>query len=270
MAMQITVATDDRAPFVLPLSGETTIGTLKQVLQADTGIPNSQMRILFNGQDVQGSVNSTLASLGVTNGSLLYVTKAQRAPVQRQQQSSAASQQPLSPRNYIGMTFADVPPNVDPRILHQIIRVNPPMMTQLENGNPQLAAAAKNENPQAFIDLVRRQAAARRNRQSREQAELQDLYRRVEANPFDIEAQKRVEEIIRQRNVQNNHELARVRLIFCLWCDHLQFLVLTNVTYKSRNTCQKHLQECVCSTSMLKLTALPSRHSWTLEHKIRS
>ncbi len=44
----------------------------------------------------------------------------------------------------------------------------------------------------------------------RQQQELQALYRRVEENPFDIDAQRRVEELIRAQNVESNHKLAQV------------------------------------------------------------
>ena len=59
------------------------------------------------------------------------------------------------------MTFDDVPPNCDPRVLREIIRVNPPMMSQIEHGNPELAAAAKKDDPEAFVAVLNRQNAVR-------------------------------------------------------------------------------------------------------------
>ena len=218
--MNITVATDNKNPFPLQLSPETDVGTLKMVLEADAGIPSAQMRILFNGNDIQNNNAATLGSLGVNAGALLYVTRIQQQPRQPQQQqlrqqptaTTTRSGTPLSPENYIGLTFEDVPENCDPLVLREIIRVNPPMMTQLEHGNPDLAKAAANDNPQAFVEVLTNQNRARQQRHHQQQAELAALHRRVEENPYDIEAQKRVEEIIRARNVESNHKLAREHL----------------------------------------------------------
>ena len=121
MAMNVTIATDNRVPFVLSVSAETDIASLCMVLESDTGIPTAAMRILFNGQDVQGNPGATLGSLGVVDSSLLYVTRQQQAPQQQRAaaqpaQPAQAASAPLSPRNYIGMTFDDIPPNCDPRI----------------------------------------------------------------------------------------------------------------------------------------------------------
>eukprot|EP00750_Incisomonas_marina_P002123 INCI12094.1.p1 GENE.INCI12094.1~~INCI12094.1.p1 ORF type:complete len:593 (-),score=127.39 INCI12094.1:80-1858(-) len=219
--MNVTVATDNRAPFVLPLSADTDVGSLCLVLEADTGIPSAQMRILFNGQDIQQNHAATLGSLGVTDAALIYVTRLAQSQPQRQQrqqqqqqqqQPTAESAAPLSPRNYAGMTFDDVPPNCDPKILREIIRVNPPMLRQLEHGNPELASAVGQDDPQVFVDVMRRQTQERQQRQRQQQQELAALYRRVEEDPFDVEAQKKVEEIIRARNVESNHQLAREHL----------------------------------------------------------
>jgi DNA damage-inducible protein 1 len=188
--MNVTIATDNRAPFVLPLSADTDIGTLRMVLEADTGIPSLQQRILFNGADIQRDVAATLGSLGVGEAALLYVTRLpqhqqrqqhhqqpQPQPQQQPQlQPAAVAAEPLSPHNYIGMTFEDVPPNCDPRVLREIIRVNPPMMRELEHGNPPLAEAAAHADPQRFVDVLNRQAQEKARRRAQQQAELNALY----------------------------------------------------------------------------------------------
>ena len=215
--MHVTIATDNRNPSVLPLSSDLDVGSLIAVLEVDTAIPAQHMRVLFNGRDIQDNPASTLGSLGVTDGSLLYVTRRPNRPAnlprqQLAQQQQPASTQQISPRNFVGMTFEDVPSDCDPRILREIIRVNPPMMRQLEHGNPQLAAAAASENPGDFLRVLGNQRQAQMDVKRRQQAELAALRRRIEQNPFDVEAQRRVEELIRAKNVESNHRLAQEHL----------------------------------------------------------
>lgn len=49
----------------------------------------------------------------------------------------------------------------------------------------------------------------RMSRNREYQQERMELQRRIEENPFDEEANKKIEEIIRQENVQNNFRMAQ-------------------------------------------------------------
>ena len=66
------------------------------------------------------------------------------------------------------------------------------------------AEAVRNDDPEVFVAFIREQDAKKRARDM----EMLEFQRRVEANPFDTEAQAKIEEIIRENNVNANWEAA--------------------------------------------------------------
>ncbi|KAH9947209.1 hypothetical protein B0H21DRAFT_359792 [Amylocystis lapponica] len=76
---------------------------------------------------------------------------------------------------------------------------DPAVMHQLRESNPELAAAAQT-NPARFAELLR-QTRARH-------ADAERELMRLEADPYDVEAQRRIEEAIRQQAVMENLEHA--------------------------------------------------------------
>lgn len=80
---------------------------------------------------------------------------------------------------------------------------NPQLMRQLEEAEPEIADAAKND-PTKFKQLYN----ARGERYAAMQQEKQQMEELLMADPFDIEAQKKIEEAIRQQQVLENMEHA--------------------------------------------------------------
>ncbi|KAJ2450516.1 DNA damage-inducible protein 1 [Coemansia sp. RSA 2336] len=85
----------------------------------------------------------------------------------------------------------------------QHVLSNPQLMRELEQTHPEIAHAARHD-PHAFrrhlTELQRQQIGAAK----RQRAEVE----RLQANPFDVEAQQRIEEMIRQENIMRNMEAA--------------------------------------------------------------
>ncbi|KAJ2842183.1 DNA damage-inducible protein 1, partial [Coemansia brasiliensis] len=76
-------------------------------------------------------------------------------------------------------------------------------MRQLEQTHPEIANAARND-PQEFTRLLAQLRQQQEGAAQRQQEELERLH----ANPFDVEAQQRIEEMIRQENIMRNMEAA--------------------------------------------------------------
>lgn len=72
------------------------------------------------------------------------------------------------------------------------------MRAQAVSQRPELAAVI--DNPEAFAQLLRQMQDAEREDQARRRQQIADL----NADPFDIDAQTRIAEIIREENVQTN------------------------------------------------------------------
>ena len=88
--------------------------------------------------------------------------------------------------------------------LRESILSDPSKMGQISIENPPMADALRNPDPMAFVELIRRGDTTRRERD----AERQQWLQRLEQNPFDVEAQAKMEEMVRQQNVEQNYEAA--------------------------------------------------------------
>ena len=80
---------------------------------------------------------------------------------------------------------------------------NPALMSQIARSRPELAQAIRS-NPAEFATLMRREFADRSRLESEKNRQV-DL---LNADPYDVEAQKKIEEAIRQQAVLENMEHA--------------------------------------------------------------
>lgn len=89
-------------------------------------------------------------------------------------------------------------PQQDPEMIRLQILGNPAMRQQVQNQNPQLAAAL--EDPSRFAQMLNES----HDREQRERLERQREIERLNENPFDVENQRKIEEMIRQERVMEN------------------------------------------------------------------
>lgn len=95
-------------------------------------------------------------------------------------------------------------PRVDtdsPEYIRDMFLADPHQLSLLKERNPELADALLSGNLQAFAAVLQRQ------RQERADKDMQRI-RTMNADPFDIDAQKRIAEEIRMSNVNQNMEIA--------------------------------------------------------------
>jgi DNA damage-inducible protein 1 len=86
----------------------------------------------------------------------------------------------------------------DPETLRLRLLGDPAIRQQAASQQPELAAAA--EDPQRFAQLFRQMQDSERQEQERRRQHIADL----NADPFDIDAQMRIAEMIREERVQEN------------------------------------------------------------------
>jgi len=80
---------------------------------------------------------------------------------------------------------------------------DPQLMGQLRETQPELAAAAQSD-PARFAELLRHTRERQYNAELAQQREIE----RLNADPYDVEAQRKIEEAIRQQSVLENMEHA--------------------------------------------------------------
>jgi DNA damage-inducible protein 1 len=113
-----------------------------------------------------------------------------RASTRPAQQPRAA--QPAPPRRGAAQQ------QPDPETLRLQLLGNPELREQAVRRQPELADVI--DSPERFAALLRRMQDAEREEQSRRRQQIADL----NADPFDIDAQMRIAEMIREERVQEN------------------------------------------------------------------
>jgi DNA damage-inducible protein 1 len=86
----------------------------------------------------------------------------------------------------------------------EYIRGNPHILQNLVKGNPPMAQAVMNNDLPALQRLLNEQEAAKRAMEAEKQRQIALL----NADPFNVDAQLKIADIIREENVQNNYEQA--------------------------------------------------------------
>ncbi|CAO3648814.1 unnamed protein product [Mucor fragilis] len=177
--MLLTVTTDGEEMYNLDIDNQMAIEDVKALLEAESGVPPQSQHLFFSGKELN-EAKKTLEEYGVGKNEIIHMQ--QSAPQQQGQASSSNDS------------------NFD--LMRQHVLRDPRLLQQLESTNPELAHAARND-PARFSAMVQQIEQTRRSAevQKSQLAALND-------DPFDVEAQKRIEDAIRQENIAANLEAA--------------------------------------------------------------
>ncbi|XP_037535287.1 protein DDI1 homolog 2 [Nematolebias whitei] len=175
-------------------------GDVVVLRQADRRPPPTQPafpglpRIDFRSITVPGTSSSSSSSSSSTN---------QRAPTRPQQQAPQLQQQQRAAQPSTPMTFrGPAPQGLDnPALLQQMLLSNPHELSLLKERNPPLAEALLSGDLERFTKVLQEQQQDRAKRE-------QERIKLLTADPFDLEAQAKIEEEIRQHNVEENMTIA--------------------------------------------------------------
>ncbi|BGP29372.1 DNA damage-inducible protein 1 [Rhodotorula toruloides] len=181
----LTVATEDGATFSVDVGLDMELENLMALLEADSSILVDDQLVFHNGRQLTG-LKDSLDSYGVKENDMLLLRQKSNDPASSQQAHVA------------GRNIAQ-----DAETMRRQVLGNPQVMADLRRTNPELADAAQND-PARFRDLLGQLAAMQESARLQREREMQLL----EADPFDVEAQKKIEEAIRQERVLENMEQA--------------------------------------------------------------
>ncbi|GMP64896.1 hypothetical protein CsSME_00025943 [Camellia sinensis var. sinensis] len=175
--MKITVMTADEQIVTLDVDRDESVENLKALLEVETQVPLQQQQLLYNGREIKNA--EKLSAVGVNDGDLVMMVS--RA-------SSSASTADLS--------FNSDGSAVNPAAFQQQIRRDSNTMAQLF----QLAQAIIGNDLNKLQDILRERHSQKSELRRRQEEELALLY----ADPFDVEAQKKIEAAIRQKGIDEN------------------------------------------------------------------
>ncbi|CAD6891895.1 unnamed protein product [Tilletia controversa] len=210
----LTVVTDNDA-LNIDADASITVETLKAIIEADTGIPADQQLLIFNNTPIEDSAK-TLASYGYSDSDLLLLQ--QRRPQQQRSIPAAASSSAAAAAARTGAAGSALPPGPRPLVPgpgHQSVEAaaetlrlqllnNPTFLQQIRAARPELADAASISSARFLQVLEAERARTNTAQLSRAQAE----HELATADEFDLEAQRKIEEAIRQERVMENLEHA--------------------------------------------------------------
>ncbi|OVA19720.1 Ubiquitin-associated domain/translation elongation factor EF-Ts [Macleaya cordata] len=179
--MKITVMTADEQFITLDVDPEESVENVKALLEVETRVPLQQQQLLFNGNEIKN--DSRLRALGVGEGDLVMMVA---------KTSSRVSNNDLS--------FNPDGSCVNPGAFQQHVRGDSNMMTQLLQTDPEFAQVILGNDLNRLQNLMRDRHRQRSELQRQQQEELALLH----ADPFDVEAQKKIEAAIRQKGIDEN------------------------------------------------------------------
>lgn len=175
--MELTVVNDLGQTFTVEIDPSMELENVMALLEAESGIPVSEQSIYYNGGELDNR-KKTLHDYGVGAQAMLLLRR----------RVMSASGRPIEQ---------------DSEMMRLQILGNPDLMRQLQQTQPELASAVQS-NPTRFAELLRQTRERQYEVEMARQRELELL----NADPFDVEAQRRIEEAIRQHAVIENMEHA--------------------------------------------------------------
>ena len=164
-----------------------TLAAIANALSAVTRIPSSEVEVLLNGAALKQE-----DVLKLSTQELVLVRRKAAA-------ASAPASRPVAPAG--GHTPQGQP---SAQQIRDHVRNNPALLTQLLHQNPVMAEAILSDDISILEGLLQQQALERQRAEEAESRRIAAL----NANPFDAEAQRQIEEAIRQENVMQNYETA--------------------------------------------------------------
>ncbi|XP_073708273.1 protein DDI1 homolog 2 isoform X2 [Garra rufa] len=238
MLLTVFCAPRDRSEttFALDVSPELELRDFLALCELESGIPAREIQIIYAEQPLQDPTRA-LGNYGLKDGDVVVLRQAERllgpqpavpglpridfssiavpgtsSGQTRQQQAqrpSATQSRPPQAASAAASTAATTPPGSalspqgldNPALLRDMLLANPHELSLLKERNPPLAEALLSGDLERFTKVLLEQQQDRARRE-------QERIKLLTADPFDLEAQAKIEEEIRQHNIEENMTIA--------------------------------------------------------------
>ncbi|QRV72376.1 aspartyl protease [Ceratobasidium sp. AG-Ba] len=174
--MRVSFINDTGAIYEVEVDPQVELENIMALLEAECGIPVAEQVISYNGVELLDP-RATLGSVGVQENAMLQLRR-----------------KAVIAGRIVGH---------DEEMMRLQILGDPNLMRQLRETQPEIADAVQN-NPQRFTQLLHQHRERQQQATMAHQREIDTL----NADPYNIDAQRRIEESIRQQAVLENMEHA--------------------------------------------------------------
>jgi len=174
--MRLTFVNDLGQTYSVDIDPDMELENVMALLEAESGVPINEQSISHDGRELNNT-KATMKGLGVHDNAMLLLRRRVAVGGRRAEQ--------------------------DAETIRLQILGDPQLMRQLEESQPEVAAAVRS-NPQRFAQLLRELSMRRASIEQQRLVEIE----RLNADPFDVDAQQKIEEAIRQEAVLENLEHA--------------------------------------------------------------
>jgi len=184
------------------VSEDLELQNFKAFCEIEHGVPAREMMIHFEGRPLLEDGRS-LKNYGIKEGDVVLM--------QHMQQSENPSNASSTSLPSIDFGSVQVPGNPssstiasnenDPVFIRDMFMANPDQLALLKQNNPRLAEALLSGDMNRFAKVLQEQQSERADRERMR-------IRMLNADPFDLEAQRLIAEEIRLRNIETNMEAA--------------------------------------------------------------
>lgn len=213
--MKVTVATLSDTVFTLDVSEDLEIENFKAFCEVESGIPSAEIGLLFNGVPMTDA-GKALKDYGVKDGDMVMMDRIRRQAAAAPRPGGAGAggswdfSQIQIPSNLLSGAGPSQPRpqqqaqprnEDDPAWIREMLAANPDQLALLKQNNPPLAEAFASGNLEEFARVLKQQQEARKEREALR-------IRMMNADPFDLEAQRLIAQEIEQKNIDQNMELA--------------------------------------------------------------
>lgn len=204
--ISVTVVASDVAlssDFIsLDVPADMSINDIKALVEAETNVPPTSQHFLQNGRPITDNAK-TLAELNIHEGDVLPMAVQTLREAARRRRSPQGESSSQAPQRLAG--------GPDPERVRLHILGDATMMEECRRQDPELAEAASSHD--TFHNLWNE----RQRRLEEQQQEKEEQIAALEADPFNVDAQTKIEEMIRQERVQENLQKAMEENPECRW-----------------------------------------------------
>jgi len=175
--MKISILTDTEDLHTVEVTPELTINELKNKISKDINIPVDEIILIYNGNPIKDD-SKTIQNCAITDDDIIQLIRRPKKLQQQQQQQNLYETYRLQ------------------------LKSNKYKLNELLRRFPQFENII--DDPKAFEEEFKKLEKAMAERKRKEEEDL----RYINENPFDVEAQKKIENAIKKENINRNYEFA--------------------------------------------------------------